>query len=74
MLDESSQKEIDLLKNYTIAATHYRAMGGGNHPGYGVDKIIDLMDIDMRDLIRWGLNHLTPEEWKHINTHYRHLW
>lgn len=74
LVDESTGKDIDLLQSYTMAATHYRAMGGGNHPGYGVTKIIDLTDIDMRDLIQWGLLNLTTEEWQRINMSYQHLW
>lgn len=73
IIDERTQRPIDRDKDYTLAVTQYRAVGGGDYRDFSSDKIIQMSQEDIATLIQKGLKELKQKEWDYINHHYQHV-
>ena len=73
LVDERTGKSIERDKEYTLAISQYRAVGGGDYHWFTHDKIISFSEVDIASLIPNALNSFDAEDWRNINTNYSHI-
>lgn len=73
LVDEMTGESLDRDKEYIVAVSQYRAVGGGNYHWFKEDKIIDISEIDIATLIKTQLDTFDASDWEKINQAYQHI-
>lgn len=73
LVDEMSGESLERDKEYVVAVSQYRAVGGGNYHWFQEDKIINISTIDIASLIKEYINDFDASEWEKINQDYQHI-
>lgn len=73
LIDERTGKSIEWDKDYTLAISQFRAVGGGEYHWFTPDKLLALSNKDIVTLLREALVTYDSEEWRHINTNFSHI-
>lgn len=73
IIDEKTGQAIDKNKNYSLAVSQYRAVGGGDFVWFNQSKIESITEIDIASLMIEALSSYNTEKWDSINNNYRHI-
>lgn len=73
LVDEVSGESLDLSKEYILAVSQYRAVGGGNYHWFDETKILNISEIDIASLIKNQLDDFNARDWEKINQDYQHI-
>ncbi|MBS4461688.1 bifunctional metallophosphatase/5'-nucleotidase [Aerococcaceae bacterium zg-B36] len=73
IIDERTGEPIELDKEYTLAISQYRAVGGGDYKMFTKDKIQSVSEIDIATALVKALQTFDAAKWQQINQDYSHV-